>query len=244
SIAHRRAAQPPADGAGQSLGRPVSRRQIRPRDHRRVVRRRPQSTAKQNRIENGRGFRRLIQESSRRPGRLPRRPLELQRVPAAAVGFCENIKPTNSCESWKNKSDSTCQARQRSVMNHTSECTGFRQTAISRRHLLQVGGVGLLGLGLPGLLQAAERTKKNKSRAKAVIFLHQFGGPSHVDTFDMKPSAPEVLRGEFKPVATKAPGLMVCERLPGMARVADKFTLIRSMHHSMKNHNPATYYSL
>jgi hypothetical protein len=93
-------------------------------------------------------------------------------------------------------------------------------------------------------LQAAERTKKNKSRAKAVIFLHQFGGPSHVDTFDMKPSAPEAIRGEFKPVATKAPGMMVCERLPGMARVADKFTLIRSMHHSMKNHNPATYYSL
>jgi len=110
--------------------------------------------------------------------------------------------------------------------------------------LLQVGGVGLLGLGLPGFFQAAEGAKKNKPRAKAVIFLHQFGGPSHVDTFDMKPSAPEAVRGEFKPVATKAPGLMVCERLPGMARVAHKFSLIRSMHHSMKNHNPATYYSL
>ncbi len=129
-------------------------------------------------------------------------------------------------------------------MNHASECIGFRQTALTRRHLLEVGGVGLLGLGLPGLLQAAEGSKKGKTKAKAVIFLHQFGGPSHVDTFDMKPNAPEAIRGEFKPVATKAPGLLVCERLPGMARVADKFTLIRSMHHSMKNHNPATYYSL
>jgi hypothetical protein len=129
-------------------------------------------------------------------------------------------------------------------MNHASECLGFRQNALTRRHLLQVGGVGLLGFGFPGFLQAADGSKKNKARAKAVIFLHQFGGPSHVDTFDMKPNAPEAIRGEFKPVATKATGIMVCDRLPGMARVADKFTLIRSMHHSMKNHNPATYYSL
>src|SRR5262249_23931033 len=107
-------------------------------------------------------------------------------------------------------------------MNHASGCLGFRQTAVTRRHLLQVGGVGLLGLGLPGLLQAEDKSKKNRARAKAVIFLHQFGGPSHVDTFDMKPSAPEAVRGEFKPVATKALGIMVCERLPGMARVADK----------------------
>jgi hypothetical protein len=129
-------------------------------------------------------------------------------------------------------------------MNHASECLGFHQINLTRRRLLQVGGVGLLGLGLPRLLQAADGAGKKKAKAKAVIFLHQFGGPSHVDIFDMKPNAPEAVRGEFKPAATKAPGIMVCDRLPGMARVADKFSLIRSMHHTMKNHNPATYYSL
>jgi hypothetical protein len=122
-------------------------------------------------------------------------------------------------------------------------CSDFRQTALTRRDLLQVGGLGLLGLGLPSFLRAAERSG-GKARAKSVIFLHQFGGPSHVDTFDMKPHAPEAIRGEFKPIATTAPGIQVCERLPGMARVANKFALVRSMTHTSKNHNSATYYSL
>jgi hypothetical protein len=111
---------------------------------------------------------------------------------------------------------------------------------LTRRKLLQVGGLGLLGLGAPSLLAAASR----KARAKAVIFLHQFGGPSHLDTFDMKPDAPEAVRGEYRPIATRVPGLQVCERLPGMARVADRIALVRSMTHSMKSHNPAAYYSL
>ena len=128
--------------------------------------------------------------------------------------------------------------------NGSSECLGFRRAGMSRRNLLQVGGLGLLGLNLPALLQAAERSTARKPRAKSVIFQHQFGGPSHLDTLDMKPAAPEAIRGEFKPVATKAPGIVLCERLPRMARVADKFTLIRSLHHEMKNHNSATYYSL
>jgi hypothetical protein len=107
-----------------------------------------------------------------------------------------------------------------------------------------VGGLSLLGLQLPSLLQASERGGHRHARAKSIIFLHQFGGPSHLDTFDMKPAAPDGIRGEFKPVPSKAPGMLVCERLPGLARVADKFSLIRGMHHTMKNHNSATYYSL
>jgi hypothetical protein len=126
----------------------------------------------------------------------------------------------------------------------SSECHGFRQTAINRRNLLKVGGIGLLGLNLPGLLQAATHTANPRARAKAVIFLHQFGGPSHHDTFDMKLAAPEAVRGEFKPIATRAPGVHVCERLPHVAQVADKITLVRSMYHQMKNHNSAGYYSL
>ncbi len=125
-----------------------------------------------------------------------------------------------------------------------SGCPDFRHTSLTRRHLLQVGGAGLLGLQLPGLLQAAERGKGPKAKAKAVIFLHQWGGPSHHDTFDMKPNAPAEVRGEYKPIATKASGIQVCDRLPGVARVMDKVTLIRSLQHEMKNHNSAGYYSL
>jgi hypothetical protein len=104
----------------------------------------------------------------------------------------------------------------------SSACPDFHRARPTRRQLLQVGGAGLLGLSLPGLLAAAERASGRKAKAKAVIFLHQFGGPSQTDTFDMKPTAPEQIRGEFKPIATRVPGLPVCERLPRMARVMDK----------------------
>ncbi len=77
-----------------------------------------------------------------------------------------------------------------------------------------------------------------------MIFLHQWGGPSHHDTFDMKPAAPAEIRGELKPIATRVPGVQVCERLPRMAGLMDKVTLIRTLRHTMKNHNSAGYYSL
>src|SRR5262249_34881599 len=107
---------------------------------------------------------------------------------------------------------------------------------------LRIGGLGLLGLSLPGLLQAAGGARKAK--AKSVIFLHQWGGPSHVDTFDMKPNAPAEVRGEFKAMPSSAPGIPVCELLPRTAKVMDKVTLVRSLHHQMKNHNSAGYYCL
>jgi hypothetical protein len=80
--------------------------------------------------------------------------------------------------------------------------------------------------------------------AKHAIFLHQFGGPSHVDTFDMKPDAPAGVRGEFKPIASALPGLSLTEHLPRFATVIDKFAQVRSVNHRMRNHNAATYYSL
>src|SRR5262249_30355127 len=83
-----------------------------------------------------------------------------------------------------------------------------------------------------------------RARAKSVIFLHQFGGPSHHDSFDMKPEAPANVRGEYRPIASSAPGVWVCERLPRTARVMDKVTLVRTVHHDMRNHNSAGYYSL
>lgn len=83
-----------------------------------------------------------------------------------------------------------------------------------------------------------------KPRAKSIIFLHQFGGPSHIDTFDMKPNAPDGIRGSFKPISSSVPGLNITEHLPRWAKVMHRCTLVRSVHHHMKNHNSAAYYSL
>ena len=125
-----------------------------------------------------------------------------------------------------------------------SACAGFRRASLTRRDLLRVGGLSLAGLSLPDFLRAAERGSVRRARARSVIFLHQFGGPSQTDTFDMKPNAPDAIRGELKPIATSAPGIQVSERLPRMATVMDKVTVVRGMRHTMKNHNSATYYSL
>ncbi|MFQ3592934.1 MAG: DUF1501 domain-containing protein [Gemmataceae bacterium] len=114
---------------------------------------------------------------------------------------------------------------------------------LSRRKLLQVGSLGLTGLGLPHILQAS-RQSQPKARVKSVIFLHQWGGPSHLDTFDMKPDAPAEVRGKYQPIASSLPGVPVCEKLPNMARVLDRVCQIRTLRHTMKNHNSAGYYSL
>ncbi|HRI15983.1 MAG TPA: DUF1501 domain-containing protein, partial [Verrucomicrobiota bacterium] len=134
-------------------------------------------------------------------------------------------------------------------------CAGFQADRFSRRHLLKVGGMGLLGLTLPKLLAgqalageavAASVAKGTtlKARAKSVIFLYQFGGPSQIDMFDMKPDAPEKYRSPHRPIASSADGIQVSERLPDVAKVMDKVTLIRSMTHKMVNHNSASYYAL
>jgi hypothetical protein len=114
----------------------------------------------------------------------------------------------------------------------------------TRRQLLQVGSLALPGLTLSGLARAASPTTARTARVKTVIFLHQWGGPSHHDTFDMKPAAPAEVRGEYRPIATRVPGLQICERLPRMASVMQHCTLIRTLQHTMKNHNSAGYYSL
>ncbi len=123
-------------------------------------------------------------------------------------------------------------------------CPDFTSAGrLSRRRLLQAGSAGIAGLSLPALLRA-EQVARRAARAKHIILLHQFGGPSHLDTFDMKPGAPDGIRGEFKPIATEMPGLHVSEHLPRFARVIDRFAQVRSVNHRIKNHNSATYYSL
>ncbi|HET6882732.1 MAG TPA: DUF1501 domain-containing protein [Pirellulales bacterium] len=118
---------------------------------------------------------------------------------------------------------------------------------LSRRELLRVGSTGLMGVTLPRLLEAGENLPSGDPRPAAdaciVIFLN--GGPSHLDMWDMKPDAPEGIRGEFKPINTSVPGLQVSEHLPRLATVMHRFSLVRSMHHSVNNaHALAVYTSL
>ncbi len=126
------------------------------------------------------------------------------------------------------------------------------QRGSSRRRLLKVGGLGALGLTLPGLLRA-EAAQGGEGRGasarglapiRSCILVFYYGGPSHIDTVDMKPKAPAEVRGEFGSIATSAPGLRVCEHLPHTARVMDRLAMIRAMHHPMTNHNAAAFATL
>ena len=123
-------------------------------------------------------------------------------------------------------------------------CSDFLRKQLGRRAFLKVGGLGLAGLTLPNLLRAEEKRSKAKATAKSVILLFQFGGPSHIDTFDPKPKAPAEIRGEFATIATNVSGVQVTAPLPRLAKIADKYALVRSVHHNKSNHNSGAYYSL
>ncbi|MCY2942759.1 MAG: DUF1501 domain-containing protein, partial [Planctomycetota bacterium] len=111
----------------------------------------------------------------------------------------------------------------------------------SRRSFIKQGAaLSVVGSALPNTLLAANP----KAKAKSIIFLHQFGGPSQMDTFDLKPNAPDAYRGPLKGISSIVPSMPIGEMLPNMAKVMDRVTIIRSVHHEMKNHNSAAYYSL
>lgn len=116
--------------------------------------------------------------------------------------------------------------------------------AVNRRTALRIGGQGFLGLSALPFVARQAAAAAPVARAKSVIFLYQFGGPSHLDTFDLKPDAPDGIRSRFGMIQSAVPGLPVCEHLPECAKIMDKVTLLHSVHHSMKNHNPASYYAL
>jgi len=100
---------------------------------------------------------------------------------------------------------------------------------VSRREFLTIGGLALGGLTLPQLLAAEARAGVGRSQHKAVIMVYLPGGPPHQDMFDLKMDAPSEIRGEFKPIKTNVPGIEICEHLPRIAGMMDKFALIRSM---------------
>ena len=119
---------------------------------------------------------------------------------------------------------------------------------LTRREVLQVGYSGLLGIGLTGLLakqaRAAASSGRQGGKAKSVVLVFLTGGPSHIDTFDLKPEAPAEIRGEFKPIATKIPGVSFCEHLPHLAARTDKLAVVRSLSHPQSNHLLATHHVL
>src|SRR5437868_2246734 len=121
---------------------------------------------------------------------------------------------------------------------------------ISRRELLRVGGLSVLGLSLPELLRAETMRPRDRvhgstfGRAKNVLFVWLQGGPPQHETFDPKPDAPAEIRGEFRPIATNVPGIRFCELLPRTARCADRLAVVRSMHTDDDNHDVSGYWIL
>jgi hypothetical protein len=116
--------------------------------------------------------------------------------------------------------------------------------SMTRRHFLRIGGLGLAGLSLPSLFQAEADGAQAAGKIRSCILLFFYGGPCQLDTWDLKPNAPSEVRGEFKSIATRVPGIQVCEHLPRIARVMDRLALVRSMHHPMRNHNSAAVEAL
>ena len=117
--------------------------------------------------------------------------------------------------------------------NPRSLCTGF-----TRREFMLAGSSAAVGLGLPDvqLTAKSDPTDRSRGRAKNVILLYLFGGPSQLDMLDMKPDAPAEVRGEFRPIRSRLPGCDVCEELPRLAQVMDRVTVVRSLNHPWNFH--------
>ena len=109
---------------------------------------------------------------------------------------------------------------------------------ISRRGFLEVGSTAFAALGLSNLmrLRANAASAVNAGSDTSVIFVWLPGGPPHQETFDMKPEAPLDYRGEFRPISTNVPGLDICEHMPRLAQVADRYSIIRSVAHTYADH--------
>jgi hypothetical protein len=121
------------------------------------------------------------------------------------------------------------------------DCEGF-----TRREVLKIGSAGLMGLTLPQLLQLEAKAKAaaganalKDRRATSVIMVWLPGGPATIDMWDLKPNAPEGIRGQFKPIDTKVDGIQISEHLPKTAQVIDKATIIRSLAHTIPSHGIA-----
>jgi hypothetical protein len=107
---------------------------------------------------------------------------------------------------------------------------------LSRRNFLRIGGLAAGALTLPGLLRLQAAGQPAARTAKSVIMICLGGGPSHIDMYDMKPDAPAEYRGEFRPAASKVPGMSMCELMPRQAQAADRFAVVRSLQWTESDH--------
>ena len=117
-------------------------------------------------------------------------------------------------------------------------CDGMR-----RRDFLRVGAVGAGAVSLGSYLQLSEAGQVDGgAKAKSAIFINLPGGPSHMDTFDLKPNAPDEYRGEFQPIQTKVPGIEISEHLPKLASAMDRFVILRGVTHTLAAHRLGSEY--
>jgi hypothetical protein len=125
----------------------------------------------------------------------------------------------------------------------TRSCDG-----VTRREMLRVGGLGFTGLAVPQLARARAAAPAGATstfgRAKSCIVVFNYGGPSHLDLWDLKPDAPAEIRGEFRPVPTAVPGVSICEHLPRLAALAGRYALVRSVTHRDNDHAIGAYLAL
>ncbi|MFN5742087.1 MAG: DUF1501 domain-containing protein, partial [Planctomyces sp.] len=122
----------------------------------------------------------------------------------------------------------------------------MRDLQFNRRQAMLAGGLGTLSMSMPGVVMGSDEVNDAGQAVRAeksCIFILLCGGPSHVDTWDMKPDAPVDYRGPYTPIETRVPGMLINEMHTELAKVADQFTLINSMHHpgSISNHFDAMH---
>src|SRR5579871_1475201 len=164
-----------------------------------------------------------------------------------ATFFCREGSSKSILWECAMTSDGRCVGRlhQQHAFNNFFGRTREGLTMVDRRGMLKAGLAGVAGLSLPELLRTraqAAATGQPMRGAKSIILLWMAGGPSHIDTWDVKPERPYQNRGPFGAISTKLPGVQICELLPKQAAMLDKFTIIRSMDPRNSNHEPNTVF--
>ena len=134
-------------------------------------------------------------------------------------------------------------------MSRPTNTTSDPTAMFSRRQMLQAAGIGALPMGMPGMVAAGVDPQRGLGKGaakKSCIFILLCGGPSHIDTWDLKPDAPDTIRGPYSPIATAVPGMNINEMHTRLAKLTDHITLIRSMTHvgNISNHFDAMHHLL
>ena len=134
------------------------------------------------------------------------------------------------------------------MMRRATSSELWQHAKLPRREAVQVGAIGLLGLGINHLVGLREGRATDSTiphgRAKSCIFIFLSGGLAQHESFDPKPEAPEDVRGEFRPIATRTPGVRICEHLPLLAERSERWALCRSLTHSSNDHSVAHHIML